>query len=724
MKSNLKGYAENALFALSTFIVFLLIFENQLRIPFWMQPLGRMHPLVLHFPIVILLLALVLEFFRFNTKYRHEEFYQVLTSGLWLSGLLFSALTIIMGLFLSQEGGYAGASLSWHKWLGIGMLFGAAAIYRSRNARWYTDRTAKACSLVTAFSLLFAGHYGAVLTHGQNFILEPVTVALAPAVPLEEALVFDHLIQPIFEKKCISCHNPDKEKGQLLLTDAESIREGGKTGKLWVAGQPEMSLLLQRIHLPEENKKHMPPAGKTQLSDQERALLSLWIKGDADFSKKVVDLPASDSLRMLAAVFLKPAPKAEINYDFAAADEKTIARLNTNYRLVAPLAAASPALAVNIYNKKAFSTKTIADLLEVKQQIVSLDLNKMPVKDADLKNIGQLQNLRRLILNFTDVSGKEIGALSALPYLESLALSGTAIRYQDLKKHLPAFKSLRTLTLWNTPVTAGELTQLQKAYQQIQFIGGFKKDGAAPIKLNPPQLRNPSPIFSQTMRLQLHHPIQGATIRYTTDGSEPDSLHSPVFKEGTTIGTTTKMKAKAYKPGWYGSETAVFSLYKSAYKPDSVRLVYPLNQVHQANGAKTFFDGELGGFNANSPAWANNWAGFFKHEMALVSEFRQPILLQAIGLNTLIESENNIFPPATVEVWGGTNAGKLKLMATFSPAQPDTVRKPYIQLIEGRFKPQQVSYLKIVAKPLQQMPEWHPRKGQPTLLLIDELFFN
>ena len=35
---------------------------------------------------------------------------------------------------------------------------------------------------------------------------------------------------------------------------------------------------MQRIHLPEEEKEHMPPDGKPQLTDEESAILYEWIK--------------------------------------------------------------------------------------------------------------------------------------------------------------------------------------------------------------------------------------------------------------------------------------------------------------------------------------------------------------------------------------------------------------------------------------------------------------
>jgi hypothetical protein len=66
MQIKLKRFAEQLLFAFNILIAFLFIFENFLVIPAWLQTVGRMHPLLLHFPIVILLIAMLLEFFRFN----------------------------------------------------------------------------------------------------------------------------------------------------------------------------------------------------------------------------------------------------------------------------------------------------------------------------------------------------------------------------------------------------------------------------------------------------------------------------------------------------------------------------------------------------------------------------------------------------------------------------------------------------------------------------------
>jgi hypothetical protein len=124
-----------------------------------------------------------------------------LTSNLLLYGSLFSALTIIMGLFLSKEEGYSGSVLQWHKWSGVSLVFFSSIIYWCRDTSWYIDPVAKTGAVITFFCLIFTGHFGATLTHGDNFILEPIIAFEETAVSMEQAVVFDHVIKPIFEKK-------------------------------------------------------------------------------------------------------------------------------------------------------------------------------------------------------------------------------------------------------------------------------------------------------------------------------------------------------------------------------------------------------------------------------------------------------------------------------------------------------------------------------------------
>jgi hypothetical protein len=549
-------------------------------------------------------------------------------------------------------------------------------------------------------------------------VFGPVWKNARTQVPIDQALVYRDVVQPIFETKCISCHNPDKLKGGLMLIDEKSVLKGGKSGKLFVPCQPQVSLLLQRIHLPEEEKKHMPPSGKPQLTAAEMNVLYQWIKANGDFKKKVTDLQPADSLRMAAAIFLKPAEASEEQYDFAAADEKEIKKLNNNYRVIYELAKGSPALAVNIYNRSTYNTKVLDELSGIKKQVVSIDLNKMPVKDGNLKTIAKFENLRTLNLNFSDVTGSTLKDLSSLKYLRSLSLTGTKLTAQALEQ-LKSLKNLKELALWNTGLSAQELQAFQNSNKKIALIEGFKDDGK-PMKLIPPQVKNTVFVFSKPVQLVVTNPIKGVDIRYTTDGKDPDSVKSALYKPGIMISDNTTFKAKAYKAGWYGSDVVSYTFYKNTFAPDSISLIKPVNERYQADGAKTLTDGELGGMNFGN----NKWLGT-QTDMELMLYFKNPVKPHTLTLNCLKMIGSQIFLPTGVQVWGGVDVQHLKPIGSLTTGpqkkgDPDILQPLVCRLHENS----PITCIKFVAKPIYKLPQWHPAKGKPSWVFVDEVFVN
>lgn len=86
----------------------------------------------------------------------------------------------------------------------------------------------------------------------------------------------------MLERVCVQCHNPDKLKGELLLTTPEGVQKGGETGPVVKAGKPDESPLLQRCLLPLDDEDHMPP-NKKQPTATELDALRRWIADGAKF---------------------------------------------------------------------------------------------------------------------------------------------------------------------------------------------------------------------------------------------------------------------------------------------------------------------------------------------------------------------------------------------------------------------------------------------------------
>ena len=108
------------LLSFNLLLLFFLLFEAQVSLPLWMNPVGRMHPLLLHLPIgfsVILVVFLLLKN-EFEVKT-----YKILVRLLLTFTALSASIVALMGFFLSKEGGFDADLLRIHKWTGTAVSF-------------------------------------------------------------------------------------------------------------------------------------------------------------------------------------------------------------------------------------------------------------------------------------------------------------------------------------------------------------------------------------------------------------------------------------------------------------------------------------------------------------------------------------------------------------------------------------------------------------------------
>ena len=711
-----KNIVFNITIGAASLLVFFLIFESRLTLPPWLQVFGRMHPLLLHFPITLFVLLFAARLF-VPQRLLNTENGAAIMEGLLLFTAFTAVFTSLMGLFLSRETGYDAAAISWHKWSASLVSLFAVIVYGFREKLW-NGRVAGLSTSLAAFAvILFTGHEGAGITHGDGFLLAPVIKEKkAERKPFEEALVYADLIKPILDEKCMSCHNQRKAKGGLIMETEELLVKGGKGGAPWDLSKPDLGLLLNRVHLPEDAKKHMPPAGKQQLTDQEVSILTLWIRSGSSFKQKLAALPETDSLRMIAEHIFSSG--AEEQYDFAAADEKKVKALNVDGRSVAQLSLESPALTAGYFNSEAYSSASLKELLAVKQQLVVLELDHMPVKDEDLSTIAQFSNLRKLNLSFTGITGKNLGQLQSIKTLREISLSGNKISKADLLA-LQSWPGLQRVYAWNTAMSPAEADALRVVKGKIAFETGFRSD-TVQMKLTPPILVNEEQVILSPVTLKLKHYINGAVIRYTTDGTIPDSVRSPVYAPGIVLNTNTVLKAKAFKPGWFSSDVMEAYFYATKFKPDSVILLQLPEEPYVAEGPRSLADLEKGDLNFRS----GKWMGFRKNKMECLLQFNAPVTAQSITLSTLQDIGSYIMPPSSIEVWGGMDKNKLTLLGRTIPAQPTEPTTPSQRGFQVDFKTTNVKYIRLVVTPVAKLPAWHPGKGDKGWVFTDEIFVN
>ncbi len=714
----LKETTVNLIIGLNVFLAFLLLFGPGIDLPLPLKVVGRMHPLLLHFPIVLLLTAFVFEAFKKHFPLDRADMGKIIQT-LLLAGCLSAAVTAVLGLFLSSEEGYSGDTLQWHKWTGTAVSFLSPLLWWGYTLR--KGRNILYAGMVVVLGLLLvAGHFGASLTHGENYVLAPMGSTGKTTVDLSEAHVYSDLVQPILKEKCFSCHNPDKAKGELVMTDTSSFSAGGKSGKPFAAATFGESLLVERLLLDIDHEHRMPPKGKPQLSQTEIALVKAWINGGGDFTVRLADAPDPEIKPLASALY---GSSAENTYDFGPANAARIEQLNTSYRLVAPVAFNTPALDVSFFNRNSFELKSLEEIKEIATQVVQLNLSGMPVGDAEMAVVASFPNLRRLNLNYTGVTDQGLAAATQLPALRTLMITGTEVTTAGLTSLLNASK-LSQVYAWNTLLGPQEADSLMQIHPGLRIDSGFMADDTTTLQLNNPRLNPEHIFFRQPFALTVDHPVAGTDLLYTTDGSEPDSLQSPRFRESITISDNTVVKVKAVKEGWIQSPVVEKSYQRTTYLPDTFSLAHPPHPLHKGRGAATLFDLAEG---STDILYASDgkWLGYNGQEFIAELGFKQPVVLKEILLSTLLSARLESFPPYEVEIWGHGPGNPPERMARLKPEMPakdSKVRRNIISCPIAGHKP--VSTIKIIARPVEKLPAWHPNPGKPAWLFIDEILLN
>lgn len=110
-------------------------------------------------------------------------------------------------------------------------------------------------------------------------ILLTTSVCLLADPPRPAAkITYDQHVAPLLRAKCFGCHNQDKKKGGLLLTNYGGLMEGGGSGKVVLPGDPDGSRLYRAMAHVEE--PFMPPDAPA-LPKETLETVRQWIAGGA-----------------------------------------------------------------------------------------------------------------------------------------------------------------------------------------------------------------------------------------------------------------------------------------------------------------------------------------------------------------------------------------------------------------------------------------------------------
>lgn len=458
-----------------------------------MEFMGRWHPLLVHLPIGMLVVAFFMAILTERQKYR---FLASAIPVVLLFGAVAAVFASITGYLLSLSGGYEEEVLDFHLWLGVAVVVMSILLYgiyrEKKNEKEYSRQSRHyrlAIFVVLMLLIGFTGHFGGTLTHGKGYLSEalPTVVKqlvgqeqqeeeIAGLTNVQEAILYTDVIAPILKQRCQSCHGAKKKEGNLVLHTQEGITKGGEDGVVLLPSKMAESELYARLILPEGDKKRMPPKGRRPITPDQIKLIGWWIAEGASFDKKVSQVNQSSEIKALLAKLEQGTTHTDQSEyadlpEAKVLPEDIIKKIQAKGIKVIPVSADSRYVSINAINYPEFSDNDMEELLLLKDNIIQLKLAKTVISDAAMENIAKIPYLKKLHIEHSKVSDEGLRQLKGAESLRYINLFGTAVSDEGLK-HLAEIKSLKQIYAYQTNITALGIKDLKTANIDLYVDSG------------------------------------------------------------------------------------------------------------------------------------------------------------------------------------------------------------------------------------------------------------
>lgn len=453
----------------------------------WVYFFGKFHPLFLHLPIGGLVLVLMMEALKILSLGRYKA---DTTLGVFFSALT-GVLAVVCGYFLYLSGDYTGDLVEAHKRDGV--IFSVLLLVCfAAKVSMQQKRFAPVASSLYYLSLLsggvlmmVAGHRGGEISHGDPLdslpskVLEKRAEKEAKAKENADPEVFAGVVYPILEAKCINCHGPDKKKGGLRLDTIEFMLEGGEEYDCLIPGDVKNSALVSTLHLPLEDDYHMPPEGKTQLTDGEITILEWWVASGAPASGKLSGFELSSEVQSALDSLVSP---EELEMRKKAEEAKKAEEKEARKKLISAVASINEVYSESlnfisqegtdlsftaVSHRKKINDTALDVLKPVARYLVEVDLSSTEFGDEGVAQLASFTALRKLDLNQSKVTAAGLPQLAKLNNLEVLNLHSTGLAGADFSV-LGAHPKLQRVFLWNSGVSDAAAQALQQDLHKSQ----------------------------------------------------------------------------------------------------------------------------------------------------------------------------------------------------------------------------------------------------------------
>lgn len=209
--------------------------------------------------------------------------------------------------------------------------------------------------------------------------------------------------------------------------------------------------------------------------------------------------------------------------------------------------------------------------------------------------------------------------------------------------------------------------------------------------------------------------LEGETIRYTTDNSEPTEK-SKLYKKPLTIDKTITLKYKAFKEGYILSKSQI-TTYRKTQKDISLKLLSDYAPQYSGNGENTLIDGLRG----SEDFRLGGWQGFEGKDFEAIVTVPGNKSVNKLSVGFLQDINSWIFMPVKVQFYASNDGINFNFLGesdnNVSQEEWGTIIKDFSINTNGSI----YKYYKITALSTKNCPPNHKGYGYPSWLFTDEI---
>jgi hexosaminidase len=228
----------------------------------------------------------------------------------------------------------------------------------------------------------------------------------------------------------------------------------------------------------------------------------------------------------------------------------------------------------------------------------------------------------------------------------------------------------------------------------------------------PEATANPSSAsFIDSVEVELSSNGKDAAIYYTIDGSDP-GMKSYKYTKPLKLTQTTNLRLIAIrKDGTHGFVRKA-SFQKAKY---GITLVNAPDEKYSGGGPRGLVDGATGTID-----FADGfWSGFNGKNLEAVIDLGSAQELNKFEINFLESTKSWIFRPQQVEFLVSPDGVTYKTIFTKSFGMPEKENEQLFHVSFNQYF--NARFIKVKATNFGKLPDWHPGKGEPAWLFVDEI---